>query len=150
MPQSLSQVYVHLTFSTKDRKPLIKEEFEQRLYQYLGGICSGLECTPIQIGGHKDHIHILCLLSRKVAQMKFVEEVKKQSSGWLKTIDDNLDEFYWQRGYGIFSVNPSEKELVINYIKNQKEHHRTKTFQEEYIAFLKKYNVPYDERYMWD
>lgn len=150
MPQSLSKVYVHLTFSTKNHQPLILKDVQDRLFQYLGGICAGLECTPVQIGGYKDHVHILCLLSRKIAQMKLVEEVKKQSSKWIKSIDDRCSNFYWQDGYGIFSVNPKEKDVVVEYIKNQEEHHKTKTFQDEFRAFLKKYNVDYDERYVWD
>lgn len=150
MPQSLSQVYVHLTFSTKYHRPIIDDEIKTRLFQYLAGICNGLECTPIQVGGHKDHVHIVCLLSRKVAQMKLVEEVKKKSSKWIKTVNERYSQFYWQDGYGIFSVNPSEKEVVVEYIKNQEEHHKTKSFKDEFRAFLKKYNVPYDEKYVWD
>ena len=150
MPQSLSKVYVHLTFSTKNRESIILPDVQNRLFQYLGGICAGLECTPIQIGGHKDHVHILCLLSRKVSQMKLVEEAKKKSSKWIKTIDIRFVNFYWQDGYGIFSINPIEKNAVIKYIKNQEEHHKTKSFQDEFRSFLKKYNIDYDERYVWD
>ena len=150
MPQSLSQVYVHLTFSTKNREPLIVPEIQDRLFQYLGGICSGLECTPVQIGGYRNHVHILCLLSRKIAQMKLVEEVKKESSKWIKTVGPDFSDFYWQDGYGIFLVNPAEKDVVIAYIKNQEKHHRKKLFQDEFRAFLKKYHVAYDERYVWD
>jgi putative transposase len=150
MPQSLSKVYVHLVFSTKKHEPLITTGIQDRLFQYLGGICTGMECTPVQIGGYKNHVHILCLLSRKVTQMKLVEEVKKQSSKWIKTIDPCFSNFYWQDGYGIFSVNPSEKDVVIDYIRNQEEHHKTKTFKDEFRAFLKKYRVEYDERYVWD
>ena len=124
MSQSLSKVYVHLTFSTKGRHPFIDHTIQERLWQYLGGICKGLECNPIQIGGYKDHVHILCLLSKKITQMKLVEEVKKQSSKWIKTIDKNYVNFYWQDGYGIFSVNPSQLEIVTQYIKNQEEHHK--------------------------
>ncbi|WP_206196607.1 transposase [[Flexibacter] sp. ATCC 35103] len=102
MSQSLSKVYVHLTFSTKGHYPFIDHNIQERLWQYLGGICKGLECNPIQIGGYKDHVHILCLLSKKINQMKLVEEVKKQSSKWIKTIDKNYVKFYWQDGYGIF------------------------------------------------
>jgi putative transposase len=84
MPQSLSKVYVHITFSTKHRKHLIDDEIEASLYAYIGGICKGLECNPIKVGGYRDHVHILCLLSQKIAQMKLLEEVKKQSSKWVK------------------------------------------------------------------
>lgn len=150
MPQSLYKVYVHLVFSTKRRYPFIDDNLKEKLWAYLGGICKGLECNPIQIGGHDDHVHILCLLSKKITQMKLVEEVKKQSSKWVKTLDSRYANFYWQDGYGIFSVNPSQLDIVIKYIKNQEEHHRKKTFKKELLAFLNKYNVEYDERYLWD
>jgi REP element-mobilizing transposase RayT len=90
------------------------------------------------------------LLSKKIAQMRLVEEVKKQSSKWIKTIDSRYAQFYWQDGYGIFSVNYSQIDTVIAYIKNQEKHHQKRRFQEELIAFLKKYNMEYDERYLWD
>ncbi len=150
MAQSLSQVYVHITFSTKDRLPLIDKEIKPRLMEYLGGECRKLECTPLQVGGTNDHIHILCVLSKKITQIKLLEEVKKSSSKWIKTIAPKYRNFYWQNGYGIFSVNPSEVDVVIEYIKNQEEHHKTRTFKEEYLAFLKKYKIEYDEKYLWD
>ncbi len=150
MGQSLVKNYIHLIFSTKHRQPLIIPEVEQELHAYLGGICKRMECTPIKVGGYIDHIHILCRLSKKVALVKLLEEVKSHSSKWMKTQADELKQFYWQDGYGAFSVNPAEVDVVIKYIANQKEHHRKKTFQEEYRAFLKKYNVEYDERYVWD
>ncbi len=150
MPQSLSKVYVHIVFSTKNREPLIDKEIGERLYEYLGGICKGLECNPVQIGGYRNHVHILCLLSRKITQMKLLEEVKKNSSKWIKTQGAAYRNFYWQNGYGIFSVNPYEVDVVINYIKNQEAHHQRKTFQREFRSFLKKYEVDFDERYVWD
>ena len=150
MSQSLSKVYVHLTFSTKNRYPFIDDNIKNDLWEYLGGICKGLECYPVQVGGYYDHIHICCLLSKKITQVEFVMNVKKQSSKWIKTKDDKYASFYWQNGYGIFSVNPSELDVVVKYIKNQEEHHRKYSFQEEFIAFLKKYGVEYDERYIWD
>ena len=150
MGQSLSKVYVHIVFSTKNRAPLIDKQIENKLYAYLGGICKGLDCNPVQVGGHRNHVHILCLLSKKIAQMKLLEEVKKQSSKWMKTNGPDYADFYWQDGYGIFSVNPSELDVVVNYIKNQEEHHKNRVFQDEFRAFMKKYNVEYDERYIWD
>jgi len=150
MPQSLSKVYVHIVFSTKSRQNLIDDTIEASLHEYLGGICKGLECNPVRIGGYKDHVHILCLLSRKVAQMKLLEELKKQSSKWIKTKDNKYLDFYWQDGYGIFSVNPSEIGKVIDYIDKQHEHHSHKSFQDEFRAFLIKYNSEFDERYVWD
>jgi len=150
MPQSLVRNYMHIIFSTKNRRPLINPQIENELYRYLGGICHNLDCTPIKIGGHSDHVHILCLLSKKIALIKLLEEVKTDSSKWMKTMGEDLTDFYWQNGYGAFSVNPSEVDKVIQYIANQKEHHQKKSFQDEYRAFLKKYKVEYDERYVWD
>lgn len=150
MGQSLVKNYLHIVFSTKYRQALITEAIESELHAYLGGICKNLECHPIIVGGYVDHIHILCLLSKKIALMKLLEELKSHSSKWIKTKGETFSNFYWQDGYGAFSVNPSEVDTVIRYIANQKEHHRKKVFQEEYRAFLKKYQVEYDERYVWD
>lgn len=150
MPQSLSKVYVHITFSTKNRENTIDDGIQERLFEYIGGICKGMDCSPIKIGGHYDHVHILCLLSRKVAQTQLLENIKKESSKWIKTIGDKYTNFYWQNGYGIFSVNPSEIEIVTEYINNQKDHHKKKPFKDEYLAFLRKYDVVYDEKYLWD
>lgn len=150
MGQSLSQIYIHIIFSTKKRKPLILPEVEKELHAFLGGICKRLDSTPLKIGGTANHVHILCKLSKKVTLVKLLEEVKSHSSSWIKTKSDQLKSFYWQDGYGAFSVNPAEVDVVIKYIANQKEHHKQKSFQEEYRAFLKKYSVDYDERYVWD
>ena len=150
MAQSLSKVYVHITFSTKDRQYLIDEKIRELLFQYLGGVCKGLECNPVKVGGHSDHVHILCLLSRKIAQMDLLEELKKQSSKWIKKQGDAYSNFYWQDGCGIFSVNPTQIDVVVAHIKNQEEHHKTLSFQDELRAFLKKYHVEYDERYIWN
>lgn len=150
MGQSLNKIYVHLVFSTKHRQPLIGDSIKEELFSYLGGICKNLECNPIQVGGHKDHVHILFLLSKKIALMDLIEKVKSNSSKWIKTKGIEFENFYWQNGYGAFSVNPTEIEIVKNYIINQEEHHQKKIFQEEFLAFLKKYNVEYDEKYVWD
>ena len=150
MPQSLVKNYLHITFSTKNRSPFIDNEVKDELFNYLGGICKNMECNPVQVGGVEDHIHILCLLSRKTALMKLIEELKSHSSKWIKTKGSKYQKFYWQKGYGSFSVNPSEIETVVNYIQNQNEHHKKKTYKDEYLAFLKKYHVEYDERYVWD
>lgn len=150
MPQSLSKLYVHIVFSTKYRRPSIDEEIEQELWTYLGGICKALECNPLRVGGYNDHIHICCQLSRKITQMKLLEEIKKESSKWIKTKGRRYEKFYWQDGYGIFSVDYSGVERVVEYIKNQREHHSKRIFKEEFIAFLRRYDVEYDERYLWD
>lgn len=150
MGQSLVQNYIHIVFSTKYRRPIIHPPVEEELHAYLGGICNKLECQPIKIGGYTDHIHILCKLSKKIPLMKLVEEVKSHSSKWIKTMGEDYKDFYWQEGYGAFSVNPSQVSIVKTYISNQHEHHRQKSFQDEYRIFLKKYEVHYDERYVWD
>lgn len=129
---------------------MIHPPVEKELYNYLGGICNQLDCQTIQVGGYLDHVHILCMLSKKITLMKLIEELKSHSSKWIKTKGVGYQNFYWQSGYGAFSVNPSEIDKIITYITNQHEHHRKKTFQDEYRHFLKKYNVDYDERYVWD
>jgi len=150
MGQSLVKNYIHLIFSTKHRKPLIISTYESRIHAYLGGICNHYESAPIIVGGYVDHIHILVSLSKKISLVEFVKELKSKSSKWVKSLDPQLSSFYWQDGYGTFSVNPSELEVVVQYIKNQHVHHSKKTFQDEYRSFLKKYKVEYDERYVWD
>ena len=150
MGQSLVKNYVHIVFSTKHREDFIFEEIENELYSYIGGICKNLECNPVQIGGYKNHVHILCVLSKKIALMKLVEEIKSHSSKWIKTIDKRLHNFYWQAGYGAFSVNPKQIDVVREYILNQKQHHGKKTFQDEYRTFLKEYKIEYNEQYVWD
>lgn len=150
MAQSLVKNYIHIIFSTKNREPLLHPPYDDALHNYLGGICNSLECQPITIGGYTDHVHILCLLSKKIALIKLIEELKSHSSKWIKSQDPSLQNFYWQDGYGAFSVNPSEIDTVIAYIRNQHEHHAKRSFQDEYRAFLKKYKVEYNEEYVWD
>jgi len=150
MGQSLVTNYLHIVFSTKHREALIDDVIENELHNYLGGICKNLECQPLKVGGFEDHIHILCMLSKKITLVKLMEELKSHSSKWIKTKGAAYSQFYWQDGYGAFSVNPSEVDVVIEYISRQKEHHSKKTFQEEYRAFLKKYKVECDERYVWE
>ncbi|MDR2190858.1 MAG: IS200/IS605 family transposase [Candidatus Peribacteria bacterium] len=150
MPQSLSKVYVHITFSTKYRLPSIDDSIQSDLWNYLGGICKQLECNPVQIGGYNDHVHILCTLSRKISQMYLVEKLKTGSSKRIKTQGAYYSNFYRQNGYGIFSVNPTEIDRVIAYIQGQKEHHTKQAFQSEFLAFLHKYAIAYDEKYVRD
>lgn len=150
MGQSLVKNYIHIVFSTKHRQPLIFPPVEAELHSYLGGICNNLDCQAIKVDGYTDHVHILCRLSKKIPLMKLVEKVKSHSSKWIKTKGAGYENFYWQDGYGAFSVNPSQEDIVIAYIANQHEHHKKKTFQNEFRAFLKKYKVDYDERYVWE
>jgi len=130
--------------------PLIDDGIEDELFRYMGGICKSLECNPIRVGGYRDHVHVLCLLSKKITLMKLLEVVKKDSSLWIKTKGEAYRNFYWQGGYGAFSVNPAEVDVVIRYIENQRLHHEKKSFQDECRGFFKKYGIEYDERYVWD
>ena len=150
MPQSLVMNYVHITFSTKYRLNLIDKKIEAELFNYLGGICKSLECQPFIVGGYQNHIHILCALSRKIPLMKLVEELKSHSSKWVKYRWQGYNDFYWQNGYGGFSVSPKQVEVVKAYIANQREHHQKKTFKEEFLSFLHQYDIEYDDRYVWD
>lgn len=150
MGQSLVKNYVHIVFGTKHRQPLIHEDIEKQLHDYLGGICNSLECKVIRIGGYHDHVHIVCWLSKKIALMQLIQTLKGHSSKWIKSKGKDYANFYWQDGYGAFSVNPAEIDVVIAYVMNQHEHHIRKSFEKEYLAFLNKYKVEYDERYVWD
>lgn len=150
MTQSLSKVYVHITFSTKNRQELLDETVSEKLFDFLAGVCKDLECYPVKIGGFRNHVHVLCILSRKVSQMKLVEELKKNSSGWIKTMGDKFENFHWQDGYGVFSVNPTDVEVIVGYITNQAERHKDWTFQDELRDFLERYDVDYDERFLWN
>lgn len=150
MGQTLIKNYIHIVFSTKNRKPLITEEIEEELFAYIVGICNNLECYSVQVGGYLNHIHILCHLSKKITLSKLVETVKANSSKWIKTKGKEFQDFYWQNGFGAFSVGYKNVDPVLNYIANQKEHHRKKEFQDEFRTILKKYEVEFDERYVWD
>lgn len=150
MGQSLVQNYVHIVFSTKHREARIYPPYEQELHTFIGGVCKALDCPVLIVGGYTNHIHILCMLSKKLALMTLVQKIKTQSSKWIKTKDKQFANFFWQNGYGAFSVNPSEIDVVINYIKNQHERHRKKGFKDEYRSFLKKYKVEYNEDYVWE
>jgi len=150
MGQSLVKNYIHIIFSTKNREPLISGSYEAELHNVLGTICKNHECQPINIGGYTDHVHILCMLSKKITLITLLEKVKGQSSKWMKNQDESLTNFYWQNGYGAFSVSPRDVEKVAAYISNQHEHHSKQSFQDEYRSILKRYDAEYDERYIWD
>jgi putative transposase len=150
MPQSLVENYLHITFSTKNRHPFLDKHIKDELYNHLGGICKNLGCNPVIVGGHEDHVHILCLLSRKIALMKLIEELKTHSSKWIKTKGQPYKKFYWQNEYGSFSIHPAQVDAVKKYILMQGDHHKRISFKDEYRAFLKEYEIEYDERYVWD
>lgn len=151
MPRSLARMVVHLVFSTKNREPFLRDaETRKRLHAYMAGIFQELHCDPVWINGVEDHVHVLCNLSRGLSLAKLVEELKKSSSKWMKDQGGGFAEFYWQAGYGAFSVSQSNVEAVRECIAAQQEHHRTVSFQEEYRAFCRKHGVVLDERYAWD
>lgn len=150
MPQSLVKNYIHIIFSTKYRNDFIDENIENELFAYIGSICKDFESTAIQIGGTDNHIHILCLLSRKIALMKLVQEIKAHSSKWIKTKGKKYENFFWQDGYGAFSVSQKHIFATINYIQNQREHHKNQTYKVEFLTILNKYEMDYDEKYLWD
>lgn len=150
MPQSLTNLLVHLVFSTKNRTRFIDAPVRPELYAYCGGILRDLESPALAIGGTDDHIHILCGLSKKLAPCKLVEEIKRGSSRWIKGCSNAYSEFYWQNGYGMFSVSESNRDSVTTYIASQEEHHRRMTFQDEFRQFLEKHRISYNEQYVWD
>jgi putative transposase len=148
VPQSLARVLVHVVFSTKNREPFLVAEVRQRAFAYLGGALNAIGCPVVSVGGIADHVHLLFALGRVISLSKAVEEVKKESSKWAKA---NVHAgFYWQNGYGAFSVSPSNVVQVKAYAENQEEHHRTMTFQEEFRELLRRHEVEWDERYVWD
>ena len=150
MAQSLAHVLLHLIFSTKHRHPLIDTGLEPHLYGYITSIVSSSGSYLHHIGGTDDHLHILVSLSRTITISNLLEEIKKNSSKWIKTKGAKYQDFAWQKGFGVFSVSESHREAVSQYILTQKEHHKTQTFQEEFRKFLQKHNISFDERYLWD
>jgi putative transposase len=150
MGQSLVKNYLHIIFSTKNRQPHITDNIETELFSYIGGICNRLDCQTVIVGGYRDHIHILCLLSKKIKLMRLMEEVKGHSSKWVKTKGEDFNNFYWQNGYGAFSVYSKDVDRVTKYIRNQREHHSGQNFQDEYRLFLEENEMEYDEQYVWD
>jgi len=149
MPQSLSKVIVHIIFSTKNREPWLDAAIRSRVHAYLATICRDLGSEVLRVGGVADHVHIITTLPRTYFQSQFIEEIKKPSSKWIKSLDVRDRGFFWQRGYGIFSVSPSQLETVLDYVHKREEHHRTHTFQEEYRV-LRKHGIEFDEQYVWD
>jgi REP element-mobilizing transposase RayT len=151
MPQSLSSVYLHLVFSTKERRPFLRDQtIREEMHAFLGGISKKLDCPPILVGGVEDHVHLLARHGRTITQADWVKELKRSSSLWIKERDPKLSDFAWQAGYGVFSVSTSNIDAVTNYIARQEEHHRKSTFQDEFRAMLQKHRIEWDERYVWD
>ena len=150
MPQSLTKLYAHLVFSTKNRSPFISDEIRPRVHGYLATVIRSIDSPYVVVGGVADHVHILFDMGKMHAPVEFVEQVKRESSKFVKTLGPEYSDFYWQRGYGMFSVSPTLLEDAESYLRNQVEHHQKKTFQEEFQEFLRRYGIDYDERYAWD
>jgi len=151
MSQSLVQVYLHVVFSTKDRQPFLgDQELRDRTHAYLVGVCRNQGAISLIVGGVADHIHILCRMAKVLSIADFIKEVKRESSKWAKQQHRDLRGFYWQSGYGAFSVSPSHVDALVEYIHNQEEHHKQESFQDEFRRICKKYGVEIDERYVWE
>ena len=149
MAQSLSKLYIHLVFHIKTTSPPIHDADISRVHTYIGQLVNTTDCKVIQVGGIHDHVHILFLLSKDVAISHVVEEIKRNSSRWIKTIDPCYRTFAWQNGYGAFSVSQSVVEKTLEYVKSQRKHHAKMSFQDEYRMFLKSYGIEYKEEYVF-
>lgn len=149
MSQSLSKLYVHLIFHVKNNAYLIRQEDENELYAYIGGIIKLSKSIPISINGTEDHLHVLCIMSKNISLADLLEDIKRNSSRWIKTKNEYYRNFAWQGGYSGYSVSQSKVEVVDRYIENQKEHHKHHTFREEYLQFLKENGIEYNEEYLW-
>ena len=150
MPQSLGKVILHIIFSTKDREPWLDSTVRSRVHAYLATICRNLGGEVSCVGGVADHVHIVTTLPRAFSQSELLEAIKKPSSKWIKVLETRYRGFFWQRGYGAFSVSPSQLAAVREYVEKQEEHHRTHTFQEEYCELLCKHGIEFDEKYLWE
>jgi REP element-mobilizing transposase RayT len=150
VPQSFASLHVHVIFSTKNRVPDLRPDLRPRLFEYIGGVLRAKKCCLVAAGGMPDHVHLLVSLSRELSMAAAVGTVKSNSSGWVHETFPDLRQFAWQTGYGAFAVSYSNLGRVKNYLARQAEHHRKRTFQEEFLAFLNRHQIEYDERYVWD
>lgn len=149
MANSYHTLLIHAVFSTKNREPWLSPAVRQRLFPYLGGIARQNGMKALAVGGVSEHVHLLLSLSRELSVAEAKKLIKGPSSKWLHETFPQLVGFAWQEGYGAFSIGVSQTSETCRYIEGQEEHHRKVSFQEEYRAFLKRHNVPYDERYVW-
>lgn len=151
MAQSLAQVWLHVVFSTKDRRPFLQDEaFRDEMFRMLSHHAKELRCVSASVGGHVDHVHLLIGLSRTISIAKLVERVKTETSRWAKDANGGSPLFAWQSGYGVFSVSHSNRGEVDSYIRTQAEHHKEWSFQDEFRAFCQRHEIEIDERYAWD
>lgn len=150
MSQSLARLLTHLVFSTKHREALIHDGIRDELHRYSAAVLADIDSPAILINSVEDHVHVLFCLSKNCAVKDAVEKVKAGTSKWIKRRDAGLANFYWQAGYGAFSVSQSNVPAVTRYIANQREHHAKTSFQDELRALLRRHKVEFDERYVWD
>lgn len=151
MPQSLADIWIHLIFSTKHRQPWLEDErIREELFRYMSSICTQMDSIPRIVGGVADHAHLLFRQSKNHPLAKIIKSVKGDSSIWIKKRWPGFHEFYWQRGYGAFSVSPRHVDVVEKYIARQEEHHRDMGYQDEFRFFLNRHQIPYEERFLWD
>jgi REP element-mobilizing transposase RayT len=150
MPQSLSKVIIHVIFSTKERHPYFDPQIRKDLHAYLSEVARNADCECHRAGGVADHVHLAMRLSRTITIAQLIEKLKTTSSKWLKTQNRELSRFSWQRGYACFSVGPQQLDKLCEYIDDQEEHHRARSFKQELRSFLKKYGVKFDDAYVWD
>ena len=148
MSQSFTNLLYHLIFSTKERRPLIKPEYQPRLYDYIGGIIRGTGGISLGIDGTEDHVHVLAKLRPDRALSDVLRDLKANATGWMHDVFPRLSDFYWQRGYAAFTVSQSNLRQVQRYLAGQKEHHQKVSFRDEFILFLKANGIEYDERYI--
>ena len=148
MSQSFTNLLYHIIFSTKDRRPIITLDHQTRLYEYIGGVVRGTGGISLGINGMEDHVHLLAKLRPDRALSDVLRELKSNATGWMHDVFPRLANFSWQRGYGAFTVSQSNLKQVQNYLARQKEHHRTVSFRDEFIKFLKVNNIKYDERFI--
>ncbi len=149
MPQSLSKIFIQIVFSTKNRVDLIAPEIEDELFRYFHGVIENNGAKLIIANGTANHVHLLISFGKKIDVPEIIGDIKRSSSKWVKR-EKNIIDFNWQKVYGAFSIGQTQVEMIVKYIENQKEHHRTHDFQDEYRAWLNKYEIDYDERYVWD
>ena len=149
MSQSLSKMYVHAIFHVKNDDVLIRPEDDDELYAYIGGVIKLSKSIPIIINGIENHVHVLCIMAKTICLADLMEDIKRHSSRWIKTKGIHYQNFAWQGGYAGYSVSPSKVEAVRKYIENQKTHHLSQSFKDEYIQFLKEHDVDYNEDYLW-
>jgi REP element-mobilizing transposase RayT len=151
VPHSLSAVYIHVVFSTKNREPTFRDkQMREQIHACLGGVSRQLECPPLLVGGVEDHVHILARFGRTITQATWIKELKRVSNGWIQRQGREFWRFHWQDGYSDFSVSHSNLARAQAYIARQEEHHRKRDFQDELRALLRKHQIPYDEKHLWD